>query len=69
MLPELSGFEVLRELREDAALASTPVIVITALAEGTDPKAAERLGVECCLAKPFSPLELAARAAELLAAG
>lgn len=66
MLPGRSGFEVIRELRADAELASTRVIVVTSLAEGADPGAAERLGVECCLAKPFSPLELAARAAELL---
>ncbi len=58
MLPELSGFEVLRRIR---ALSRVPVIMLTARGEEVDRVVGLELGADDYLAKPFSPRELVAR--------
>ncbi|HVS77390.1 MAG TPA: response regulator transcription factor [Steroidobacteraceae bacterium] len=58
MLPELSGFEVLRRLR---AANRIPVIMLTARGEEVDRVIGLELGADDYLAKPFSPRELVAR--------
>jgi two-component system, OmpR family, response regulator len=69
MMPGRTGLEVLTDLRREHRFAETPVIMLTARAQATDREAAEDAGADCFLAKPFSPLELAATADELLGAG
>lgn len=68
MMPERTGLGVLRELRNEAELAATPVIVLTARTQTVDREVAARLGADRFLTKPFSPLELAELVAELLEA-
>ncbi len=58
MLPELSGFEVLRRIR---AASRVPVIILTARGEEVDRVVGLELGADDYLAKPFSPRELVAR--------
>jgi DNA-binding response OmpR family regulator len=58
MLPELSGFEVLRRLR---TLTRVPVIMLTARGEEVDRVVGLEMGADDYLAKPFSPRELVAR--------
>ena len=58
MLPQLSGFEVLRRLR---SLSRIPVIMLTARGEEVDRVIGLELGADDCLAKPFSARELVAR--------
>src|SRR5579863_6791900 len=58
MLPELSGFEVLRRIR---ATSRVPVIILTARGEEVDRVVGLELGADDYLAKPFSPRELVAR--------
>ncbi len=58
MLPELSGFEVLRRIR---ALSRVPVIMLTARGEEVDRIVGLEMGADDYLAKPFSPRELIAR--------
>jgi DNA-binding response OmpR family regulator len=58
MLPELSGFEVLRRIR---AVSRVPVIMLTARGEEVDRVVGLELGADDYLAKPFSPRELVAR--------
>ena len=58
MLPELSGFEVLRRLR---SVSRIPVIMLTARGEEVDRVIGLELGADDYLAKPFSPRELVAR--------
>jgi DNA-binding response OmpR family regulator len=58
MLPELSGFEVLRRIR---ALNRVPVIMLTARGEEVDRVVGLEMGADDYLAKPFSPRELIAR--------
>jgi PAS domain S-box-containing protein len=61
MMPGLDGFALLRELRDDPALSSTPIVLVTA-------QAGEEAAIEGLLAgaadyivKPFSARELVAR--------
>ena len=63
MLPELSGFEVLRRLR---AVSRVPVIMLTARGEEVDRVIGLELGADDYLAKPFSPRELVARVRAVL---
>jgi DNA-binding response OmpR family regulator len=58
MLPELSGFEVLRRIR---ALSRVPVIMLTARGEEVDRIVGLEMGADDYLANPFSPRELVAR--------
>jgi DNA-binding response OmpR family regulator len=58
MLPQLSGFEVLRRLRASSRI---PVIMLTARGEEVDRVIGLELGADDYLAKPFSPRELVAR--------
>ena len=58
MLPELSGFEVLRRIRANSAV---PVIMLTARGEEVDRVVGLEMGADDYLPKPFSPRELVAR--------
>lgn len=60
MLPELGGFEVLRQLQEEAD-GRMPVILLTAKGEHNDKLAGLRRGADDYVVKPFSPSELVAR--------
>ena len=68
MMPRLSGFEVLRELRGDAARRQdVPVFVLTARSGEDDELTGFELGVADYLTKPFVIGELRARVRALLA--
>lgn len=58
MLPGLSGFEVLRQLR---LTTDVPIIMLTARKEETDRIAGLELGADDYVTKPFSVRELVAR--------
>ena len=57
-LPDLSGFEVCRRLRQWSAL---PVVFLTARNDEVDRVLGLELGADDYIAKPFSPRELVAR--------
>ena len=63
MLPAVSGFELLTEIRRDGDL---PVILLTARAEESDRVAGLELGADDYVVKPFSPRELVARVRTVL---
>ena len=63
MLPEVNGFEVLREIR---ATRDLPVIMLTARTSETDRVNGLDLGADDYVVKPFSPRELAARVRSVL---
>ena len=58
MLPGRSGYEILRELRADPALASLPVLMLTARGQEKDRALAEELGATCFMTKPFANADL-----------
>jgi two-component system phosphate regulon response regulator PhoB len=55
MLPDITGFEVCRELRRDARTSSATVVMVTALGD----EASRREGMDCgateYMVKPFGP--------------
>jgi DNA-binding response OmpR family regulator len=64
MLPEMSGYEVLRELR--ATGVRIPVLILTARSQESDVIMGFDLGADDYVTKPFSTLELVARVRALL---
>ena len=66
MLPGLSGYEVLQEMRKREETRDVGVILLTARREEADRIRGLSLGADDYLTKPFSPHELALRVAALL---
>ena len=64
MLPRLSGTDILQRLREKKI--STPIIMLSALADVDDKVRGLNLGADDYLAKPFKTAELAARIMALM---
>lgn len=58
MLPGMNGFDVLRAIRADRALAALPVIVVTAKGQANDRKMAEAIGASAFITKPFSNADI-----------
>ncbi|HEU4986278.1 MAG TPA: response regulator [Rhizobiaceae bacterium] len=58
MLPGMNGFDVLRAIRADRALAALPVIVLTAKGQANDRKMAEAIGASAFITKPFSNADI-----------
>ena len=67
MLPRRSGLEVCREIRADASLAGTRVLMLTAKGGRHEQERGVEAGADDYLTKPFSTQELVARAQALLA--
>ena len=66
MLPDISGTELCRQVRADAELARTPIIMLTAKADEVDRVVGFELGADDYVTKPFSPRELTLRVAAVL---
>jgi DNA-binding response OmpR family regulator len=66
MMPVIDGFEVLRRIREQAATADLPVVMLSARKQERDIVGALELGANDFVVKPFIPEELLARLARLL---
>lgn len=63
MLPERSGFDLLRELRRESHM---PVLMLTALGEDIDKILGLELGADDYVPKPCNPREIAARLRAIL---
>ena len=61
MLPKLSGNEVCKLLKANAATARIPIVMLTARADEIDRVLGFELGVDDYITKPFSPRELVLR--------
>ncbi|MEB3826379.1 EAL domain-containing response regulator [Phormidium sp. CCY1219] len=58
MMPELDGYEVLSQLREDPKTANIPFIFLTAKSDRSDLRQGMNLGADDYLTKPFTKAEL-----------
>jgi len=66
MMPEMTGFEVLKRLRERYSQIDLPVLILTARAQNEDLKAGLLMGANDFLKKPFASEELRARVKTLV---
>ena len=66
MMPNLSGIEVVRQIRRMNDKRATPVIMLTARGEETDKVRGLDAGADDYVVKPFSPAELVSRVRALL---
>ncbi len=67
MMPKLSGFEVCRRLRADAATRDVSVLMVTALDQSTDVETAVEAGTDDFITKPINKTELLLRVRAMLA--
>lgn len=66
MLPGRSGYEILDDLRADAATRELPVLMLTAKGQERDRRLAERAGASRFMTKPFSNSEVLAAMREMV---
>ncbi|AEE15619.1 response regulator transcription factor [Treponema brennaborense] len=66
MLPDMSGFDICRILRNDKTTAVIPIVMATAKTEDTDVVSGLELGADDYVTKPFSPKVLVARVKNIL---
>ena len=66
VMPEMSGYEVCRKLRENLATAMLPVIMVTALDPNVERVKGIEAGADDFLTKPINQAELLARVKSLL---
>jgi len=67
-MPQLSGLELCRRLKQDASMPAIPVIMLTARGYHLEPQDTEQSGILRMLSKPFSPRQLLATVNEVLEA-
>jgi two-component system alkaline phosphatase synthesis response regulator PhoP len=67
MMPKISGFEVCKRLKADAATRDIAVLMITALDQTADVERAVEAGTDDFLTKPINQAELLRRINALLA--
>jgi len=65
-MPKRDGFDVIRELRNDPALQSLPIMALTASASVDDKDRIMDSGFDACLVKPIGPAKLRDAVASLL---
>jgi DNA-binding response OmpR family regulator len=65
-LPDVSGLEVCRRLRQNATLAGTKVVMLTAAAQRDDVARGLAAGADEYLTKPFSPVRLLSLVEQLM---
>ena len=58
MLPEMDGFEILRQLRSDQRGASLPILMLTAKGQREDREMALKCGADLFITKPFANADI-----------
>ncbi len=66
LMPEMNGFEVITELKNDPEVCLIPIIMMTSLSHTKDKLTGLKLGADEYLVKPVEPYELIARVENLL---
>jgi CheY-like chemotaxis protein len=65
-MPRMDGFEMIRAIREDRALSSTPIIVVSADTDPATPERIAQLGVSAFFPKPYSPAQVTRKLEQIL---
>ena len=65
-MPGMNGFEVLSQLKSRRSTRAIPVIMVTARSQEPDVLQGFALGAADYVAKPFNPIEVAARVKRVL---
>ena len=66
-MPNMNGFELLREIRADAGLKALPVLLVTAEARKEDIVTAAQIGASGYIVKPFTKATLEDKLTKILA--
>jgi CheY-like chemotaxis protein len=66
VMPEMDGYEMCRRIKGDAALADTPVILLTSLAEPEDVIHGLESRADNFIGKPYDPVYLLGRVSDIL---
>ncbi len=66
-MPNMNGFELLRQIRDDASLKSLPVLLVTAEAKREDIIMAAQIGASGYIVKPFTKATLEDKLAKIIA--
>lgn len=66
MMPDVSGYEICRQLRANPSTASVPIIILTARGQTVDHQAALDAGADDHMVKPVDMEELLQRVSDLL---
>ncbi len=61
MLPGISGFDILGQLRALPEFANLRVLMLTAKGQGRDRETAEKMGADMFMTKPFSNADMLAK--------
>ena len=67
MMPRMNGYEVCEQIKQDPAIASTYVIMLSAKGQQIDRERGLLGGADEYMTKPFSPREIAQRVRDLFA--
>lgn len=65
-LPDVSGLEICRRIREEERLANTKIVMLTAAAQRNDVARGLAAGADLYLTKPFSPVRLLSLVEQLM---
>ena len=66
IMPGMDGFEVIRRIRQDEAIQSIPIILVTSLTETEDREKGIEAGCDDFISKPIDKMELLTRVRTLL---
>jgi DNA-binding response OmpR family regulator len=69
MMPQRSGFDVCRSIRENPALRETKIVILTAKGRAVEKDKGLNLGANAYVTKPFSTKELMITVRRLLSSG
>lgn len=67
MMPRMSGYQLCKKIKANAATKHIPVVMVTALNEVSDVEHATECGADGFLSKPVNKADLIGRVRELLA--
>jgi DNA-binding response OmpR family regulator len=66
MLPEIDGFEVCRQIKEDPDTSHIPVLILTAKKNNQDMERGRQVGCDVYMTKPFKSAKVLDMVQELL---